>query len=215
MNTMPIVLIGDIIQSRKQFNPQQWEQFHKAIEGLNSHFKPHLSIPLVVYSGDSFGAVVKDPLSALHLILKIQEAIKPLKARLTLIEDEVSYGLDKKSFLELEGPALWKSQQKLQELKESGAYFLGDLQNPLISLSINALLNLILSIKNDWSNLEWDIYHQYPDHKNQQEIASQHGVSQQYISKLIRQSKFKLVKESEKNLILLLNGITDLLDGKR
>ena len=206
MEASQLVLIGDIIQSRKGFNPQQWKLFHQAIESLNRDFEKELTTPLVVYSGDSFGAIVKNVNTAVTLSLKLQERISPLKVRIVLIEDEVSYGLESRNFLELEGPALWKSPDRMKELKENGSYFRADIKDQYLSFSLNASLNLILAVKYDWDEIEWEIYRQYPEHKTQKEIARQKGVSQQYISKLIRQSKFKLVKQSEKNLILLSNG---------
>ncbi len=206
MKNKHLVLIGDVIQSRKKFNPGQWQHFHNAISTLNQDMQEALHVPLVIYSGDSFGGIAKDPSSALKLLLLIQEQLKPIKARMVLVEDEVSFGLENRNFLELEGPALWKSSEKMQELKDTGGYFMAELQNNALSLSVNAALNLIIAIKYDWDELEWSIYQQYPHQKNQQEIAQQRGVSQQYISKLIRQSKFHLVKNAEKDLIQLTHG---------
>lgn len=214
--SVEVVLIGDVIKSREKFDPAEWEHFHTSINTINKEFASAFKIPLTVYSGDSFGGICDTVNSAVSIILAIQEHQQPHKSRIVLIEDEVSYGLsstslDSESFLTLEGPALWKSQPQMDMLKKSKSFFLANLTNELKTLSVNTILNLILSIRNSWSEIEWEVYKRSGSDITQQEMADQLDVTQQYISKITRSSQLKLIKEAEKNLTLILDGIDHLI----
>ncbi|WP_163384202.1 SatD family protein [Cyclobacterium jeungdonense] len=174
---------------------------------MNEEFHSSIKIPFTIYSGDSFGGICDSIESAIDIVLAIQEYHKYHNSRLVLIEDDVSFGLETKKFLNLEGPALWKSNDLLDNLKKSTSFFLADLQNDLKRITVNTILNLILSIRNDWSEIEWAVYrHEGLDIK-QKDLAEKLGVSQQYISKISNKSKLRLVREAEKNLKQLLHGI--------
>jgi len=201
------VLIGDVIQSRKQFKPEAWDYFHQSIKKINEEFRSSIKIPFKIYSGDSFGGICVSVESAVDIVLAIQANHALHKSRLVLIEDEVSFGLETKNFLHLEGPALWKSNDLVANLKKSTSFFLADLQNELKTIAVNTILNLILSIRNDWSEIEWAVYKHLGRDIKQKDLAEKLGVSQQYVSKISNKSKLKLVREAEKNLRQLLHGI--------
>lgn len=202
-----IIIIGDVIKSSKRFHPDKWENFHQSIETINERFASDFKIPFTVYSGDSFGAVCTDISSAAEIILSMQEVQKYYKSRYVLIEDEISYGIDKKSFLTLVGPALWKSEEKLNFIKKRKMLFLADLDNNFLSLTVNTIMNLILSVKNDWNEQEWIVYRSYNEEVKQKDLAGKLGITQQYVSKIIKQSRLRLIKESEENLTHIINGI--------
>ncbi|WP_372950011.1 SatD family protein [Mariniphaga sp.] len=207
MKKKNIIIIGDVIKSSKRFHPDKWENFHQSVETINKRFAPELIIPFTVYSGDSFGAVCSDISSAAEIILSMQEIQKYYKSRYVLIEDEISYGVEKKSFLTLVGPALWKSEDNLNNIKKSKMFFVSDLQNKLLTITVNTIMNLILSVKNDWNEQEWEVYRNYNEEVKQKELAEKLGITQQYVSKLIKQARLHLIKESEENLKIIINGI--------
>lgn len=214
MNTAELVIIGDVIKSRKKFDPKKWEYFHQLIKNINHRFNTSIKIPLTIYSGDSFGGTCNNINAAIDIVLALQEYQKYHKTRIILIEDEISYGLEQNSFLTLEGPALWKSQVLLDELKKRHSFFLADLQNEIKTITINTILNLILKIRDDWSDLEWEVYRNEGLDITQKDLAKKLGVTQQYISKIIKKSKLRSVKESEINLKIILDGIINKLDRK-
>ncbi|WP_299363291.1 SatD family protein [Winogradskyella sp.] len=211
MDSVELVIIGDVIKSRKKFDPKEWNHFHQMINKINQEFSSSLKIPLTIYAGDSFGGICDNVDSATKIVLAIQEYQGHHKSRVVLIEDKVAYGLDKKNFLTLEGPALWKSENQLKELKKKSSFFLADLKDELKTIAINTILNLILSIRDGWSKIEWEVYKNAGLEIKQKELALKLGVTQQYISKIIKTSKLKLVNEAETNLISILNGINNYI----
>ena len=207
MNKKDIIIIGDVIKSSKRFHRDKWENFHQSIETINKIYQNELIIPFTVYSGDSFGAVCKNISSAAEIILTIQDIQEYYKSRFVLIEDEIAYGIDKKSFLTLVGPALWKSEEKLSSIKKSKMFFVADLQNELMTITVNTIMNLILSVKSDWNEQEWEVYRNYNKEVKQKELARKMGITQQYVSKIIKQSRLHLIKESEENIKPIIDGI--------
>jgi len=207
MDKNELVIIGDVIKSRRKFQASEWENFHNSIESINNNFLQSLTIPITIYSGDSFGAICRDMISAVEIILAIQEYQQHHRSRIVLIEDHISFGIDQKNFLTLEGPALWKSKNKLTFLKKNKMSFIADLKNELMTISINTITNLIISIRNDWGEIEWAIYKKYNSNTRQKDIAKELGISQQYVSKIVNKSRIKLVKSSENNLKSIIYGI--------
>lgn len=205
MKTTEFVLAGDVIKSRRKFDTKNWDLFHNSIDQLNAKFSDALKIPFAVYSGDSFGGICKDFNSSVLIILKIQEYLRNFKSRIVLIEDEVSYGLENQKFQFLEGPALWKIPSQLERVKRNDTFFLADLQNEKSTIKLNTIVNLLLIIKDDWNEIEWQLYQEYEHRLNQKELARKLNVSQQYISKIYKSSKVRFVKEAESNLNLMLN----------
>lgn len=207
MNEKKIIIIGDVIKSSKKFNSVKWKNFHLSIEIINERFQSDLIIPFAIYSGDSFGAVCSNISSAVEIILAMQEVQKYYSSRHVLIEDEISYGIEKRNFLTLVGPALWKSEEKLNILKKEKKLFLSEFDNELLSVTLNTIMNLILSVKADWNEQEWLIYRNFDQGLRQKDMAMQLGITQQYVSKIVRQARMSLIKESEKNLKYIVNEI--------
>lgn len=215
MESQELVLIGDAVKHRLKFDPEIWEHFHQSIKTINRKQSQSFKIPLTVYSGDSFGAICKDLHSACNVVLSLQANLRPYAARIVLIEDDILYGIDKNSFLTLEGPALWRSKQLIENLRKSKASFMAELQDELQTITLNTILNLILSIRADWNELEWEVYKSLGTLHTQGEIAVQLQVSQQYISKILTKSKLRLVQAAEHNLRKILHGINTTLDIKQ
>lgn len=207
MNNLELLIVGNVIKSRERFNPKEWDYFHQSIEQINKQFRSSLKIPLIVYSGDSFGGTCDNLNTAIKIVMAIQEYQKYQKSRMVIIEDQVTFGLEKNNFLALEGPALWKSQNNLEKLRKTPSFFLADLQDKIKTAAVNTILNLVLAIRNDWNEIEWEVYKSIGRGIKQKELAVQLGVSQQYISKIMNRSKLKAVKQAEDNLELIINGI--------
>jgi len=193
-----IIIVGDIINSRKNFNPNEWESFHKMIQKINTQYKQHIKTTFTVYAGDSFGGMVDNIYSGVKILLSIQEFLIPLNARIVMVEDIVSFGLKENNFLLLEGPALWKSQSLLEELKKSPYIFLANLQDKVNTANINTIINLVLSIRKDWTDIEWKVYRLTQSIDTQKEIALKLNISPQYVSKIY--NKLRLIIEVEQNL---------------
>lgn len=201
-----LVIVGDVIKSRKKFDPSDWKGFHQTIHQLNDIFSSKLKIPFSVYSGDSFGGVCDTLESAISILLFLQEKLIRFNSRLILIEGDISFGMQGKDFGSLEGKALWESQETFRELKKGSGLFMANLRDHKTTLLLNTILNLIFMIRDDWKNLDWEVYSFFRSNKSQKEIAQNLGYSQQYISKILRTAKMKQVWEAENNLKELING---------
>ena len=198
-----IVVIADIIQSRKKFDPKEWQSFHDGIKWLNEIFVSNLKSPITVYSGDSFGTVSKDLYSAVSLVLKLPEFILKYNSRIVLIEDVIDFGLAEINIVNLEGPAVWKSQEYLEKIKNKELFFGMLLQNESNMTIIENWVNIILVLKQNWSPIQRVTYRLYANSLSQKDIAKTLGKSQQYISKIIKKNNFQIVLSNEKALMNL------------
>ncbi len=200
-----VVLIGDIIKSRKKFDSDKWKEFHSGIKLLNKKYVPAFKIPLTVYSGDSFGAVVNDILAGIEIILNFPMAMDDYKARIVLIHGDVQFGMELKNMTNLEGPALWKSTEKIKELKTSDLYFGLEMDSKKFEKILQSNINLLLSHKYSWSSLQKAVYTEYCKDQTQKQIAKKLNTTQQYISQIIRKENFRIVKDAEESIYGLIN----------
>ena len=78
-----------------------------------------------------------------------------------------------------------------------------------MSVTINTIINLLLSIKSDWNKIEWEVYENYASEVSQLMLAKKMGITQQYVSKIVKQTNLYLVKETEENLKQIIHGINN------
>jgi hypothetical protein len=191
-----IVIIGDIIDSQKFFNPSTWTYFKESINEINNKFFNKMEIGLTIYSGDCFGAVCKNLNGSYDIVNMLFSKFND-NVRIVLIKDEISFGFEQKNFLQLQGPAVWKAEKIMKYLKKEKMYFKAELPNKQISDFLTIAMNLIINIKSGWTNSQKKIVSLYDEGIGQREIAENLNVTQQYISKELIKAKYNLIKKSE------------------
>ncbi len=198
-----LVINGDIVSSRKNFNPDVWQKFNENIEALNQENPECFRVPFSIYAGDGFGCVPRDLGSAIRLVLSLQEKLQDLEFRLILNEGIIEFGLEKGLFPELQGPALWENNQLLSALKKNGMRFNCVLKSIENQKTLNSALRLNLAYRANWSSNQWLLYRGIKSGWKQKEIAAELEVSQQYISKLMQQMQLDSLIAAEQNLLSL------------
>lgn len=198
------VLVADVIDSRKKFSKKRWNNLSLKIDELNSTYADGLKTNLMIYSGDSIGCVCKNISTMLQLLFELSECHLLFPMRFLFVEDEVLFGMDKRKFTELEGPALWKIEEGFKEMKKSQLYFLSFLQDkPKDSFILNQTLHLILTLKYSRTETQQKVSDYYRRGNNQQEISKEIGVTQQYISKELKKANYLTISKSQQALLSL------------
>lgn len=73
-------------------------------------------------------------------------------------------------------------------------------------------VNLITMIKNSWSSRRREIVRIYDEEGNQEIVADKMGISQQAVSKNLKESMWNKIKPLEENLKVAMNLYSDRLE---
>ncbi len=205
-----LLVYADIVGSEKilREDNKRWENLlQPTLDRLNKHYQQVCHIPFETVAGDSFGAIVKDLPSAVAIVLSIQEMLQQTDARIVLIRDSIQYGMDGQHFNQLQGQALWKANEAINQLKKDKTLFLANLGDKRTDLSLNSIVNLMMAIRKKWSATTWAIYQHYCQGNKQKTIAERVGVSQQYVSKALNDQNIRLISRTQRDTIALLEQI--------
>lgn len=199
-----IVLTGDIISSLKNYKDDEWRIIQKIIDELNKRYRNYLPMPMIIYAGDSIGAVINDMEAAYTIGMEIYMALHPVAFRYNIVADKIEYGMETGNFAVLQGEALWKSHRILRKLEKGKKTFALSSGNDRLDDTVNHITNLLHKMKSSWSAGQLSITQSYGKLKNQKMVAEELEMSQQYVSKVLKATSYNLVYESESYLKTIL-----------
>jgi hypothetical protein len=142
------------------------------------------------------------PLQALYEIISMLETslsyLFPFRFAL------VNYSLDNESeaqhFSKLSNPSISLVYETLDFVNEKDIWFASDLGDELIDLSLTNQINLLILLKKKWKKETRILCQVYKEKQNQKEAAKAVGISQQAVSKILKQINFKPILVLENNL---------------
>lgn len=118
-----IVLIGDIISSKKIGQRSKIQSKLKRIFKKINNSEKNLSSPLTITLGDEFQAVYSKADSIFHDIWLISLAVYPVKIRFSIGIGEISTRINKKQAIGMDGPAFYNARAGLDKLKQTSYIF--------------------------------------------------------------------------------------------
>jgi len=196
-NKIQIVLTGDIIASRQSYEDEDWKSIKSVIDDINERYSYHLLVPMMIYAGDSVGAVINNLENAYEIGIELYEALLPVTLRFNIVEGEIEYGMESRNFGLLQGEALWTSNKLLRELEKTYKTFSMDTGNERLDETVSHMTNMIHNVKSSWSEGQLRIAQSYRHLKKQSDVARELDMSQQYVSKALKASSYHLVHENE------------------
>lgn len=120
---VPLVLIGDLVASRRSSLRQQLqEQLKGALDELNQN-RDGLTSPYTLTLGDEFQVVYQDATRLFADCLAISAAVHPVRMRFSLSLGEISTELNPNQALGMDGPAFYQARDGIDQLKRSGELF--------------------------------------------------------------------------------------------
>jgi hypothetical protein len=202
MNEKLYVLLGDVYSSR---SIPQSENFLNTLEMLckkiNEEYADAIFGDFKILKGiDEIGSVLSDIQHLYEIITKIQDTIYPQFMRFVVVYDIVDNPLDNQDVAKMSGPAFHKASDLMNKLKSSDLTFDAALINELRDRFLIDVMNLLFSLKRDWSSVKRQIFEEYIKTKNQYIVAKKLGISQQAVSKHLDHMKWKEIDKVEKRL---------------
>jgi hypothetical protein len=119
-NKEHIVLMADIIDSRKNDQNELMLKFRNVTEEINKSHKKGILSPMTITLGDEFQGVVKNISAAINLILELEEKLMlnnaGFKLRYVLYEGKIDTPINDKIAYGMLGEGLTKAREALQQV---------------------------------------------------------------------------------------------------
>ena len=196
------VLLGDVKSSREIKNRKLFqEKLIKVCNELNQEYQQNLYADFKILKGlDEIGGVLTETSSIYKIISKITNQIYPNTIRFILVRDYIDTALNSKDVTRMDGPAFHKASERMKLLKKSKTFFDMVTYNETIDSSLIIMINLMLLYKERWTKKQRQIIEEYEKTLNQKKVALKYNITQQAVSKVINNTKWKNIKDLENQL---------------
>ena len=209
MGTNYMVLLGDIIGSKKLSDKAEvLDKLQKLLNNINSEFAGTIVSRFVITRGDELQGMLKPGAVVYRILNIIAEEMYPVKIRFGIGYGGLSTVQSiRKKDLNIDGPAFDKACGAIEiahDIRGYAVIFKSELLAREREEEINFMLRLLAVIRNLWSDRFFQIVRHLRAGEKQVDIARQLGITQPYISDIIKQSCWQEVRVLEEKAVAIL-----------
>lgn len=193
-----IVIKGDIIKS-KSFNNFK-ELFEQKLSKIN--YPNQVIKKFEIIKGDEIQGIFNEKLNLIKFLRELRAALLPLKIRIAVLVTEI----DDHKLTDFQTELLEEAEKLLNFISDNQqfkTYISTD--NELINKSLNTAFLLVDKIKFDWSVEECELYHNYAQSKNIENLELKSDFKKSQLEDLIEKLAFNELYITEHNLIQIFN----------
>jgi hypothetical protein len=197
-----LVLIGDVIDSRKLENrPEFQKQFAAVLHEVQNRIKAITVSPLTVTIGDEFQAVFHSASGLFEACLDLQIRLLPVRLRFGLGLGAVSTALNQQQAIGMDGPAFHSARQAIEKARQTKSQFRLEPEDLLSAVALGWVNDHI----KDWKKERWQVLLGLSAGNTQRRLAAETGISQPAVSQMLRREAFSLILETFRATEAMLN----------
>lgn len=211
------VVLGDVVGSRDVHDREALrDDLSDALATVNDDHDEAIRAPFTMLKGvDEIGGVLKD-LSVLYDVVRtVYMTTYPTTVRFVGALGEVDVSADADSVAEMDGPVFHRADDMLETIADDGRLFNLDTGDPFADVLVGNYVNLCLMVMNAWTPKEVEILREYERRGTQTAVAEALGVTQQRVSKAIRETDWDVFSRMESDLNEILDVYDDLVSDDR
>ncbi|MGC9445328.1 MAG: SatD family protein [Candidatus Methanospirareceae archaeon] len=196
------VLLGDVVSSTRIVNRDIFQKkIMDACMEINKLYANDIVANFKILKGlDEIGGVLFSSSKVYDVVTILSDRLYPNSMRFALAFDHIDTAVESKDVAKMDGPAFHKASDIILELKQTEKYFAMFLGYGNLDKVIGGTINLILTIKEEWSQKEHHIVNETKKGKTQVEIAKELGITQQAVSKTLKRLMWKELEDLEEDL---------------
>ena len=203
---MYCAIIGDINQSRALPERAKIQRkFQNAIDIVNREYKEEIASKFILTLGDEFQGLLHRATESYRLVRRFQDIMVGVPFAFGIGIGSLATSL-KKEALGMDGECFHHAREALQQAKKNKRevyFFFNDPFLPLVN-------TIVAILEKEWKLLnpkQKKIAQLMKEINRQQEVARKLNVTQQYISKVLRMTAMKEMKELEQALYVFFSSI--------
>ncbi len=183
-----IVLMADIVDSRKGDQHELMIRFRKATDNINKKNKKALLSPMTITLGDEFQGVVKNISAAVRLILEMEEKLiqdqAGFKLRYVLYEGSIDTPINEDIAHGMLGEGLTKAREALEKTKTTNSRYYFNLKNQQAAEALINSMSIYQNITDDWKlDKDNDLISNFLDLRDYKLVAAHMGKTRSQIWK--------------------------------
>jgi hypothetical protein len=168
---------------------------------INEEYANDIYAPFKGLKGlDEIGGVLKNISNAFNIIILISETLYPCKMRCSLAYDFVDTALDSGDVAKMDGPAFHRASKAILELKETELLTKIAVEDEVVDKILEGEINLIQLFRESRTPKQRKIIKEYELIKNQMNVSQKLGLSQQYVSMVLKRTRWKMLTDLEREL---------------
>lgn len=195
------VIIIDIISSTKLPDRNKVTvKLKKAIDEVNKNYAKDCFAPFEITRGDEVAAVLTSIVNIYNIINHFCIELFPVNFRVIIVYDELTSGLDSKRSSIIDGPAFHKGNDMMVHLKKTQKTFTLDTGKRERDQAVEALMNLLLWLWNDFTPLQQKVIRLYQSIRNQEKVAKKINRTQQQVQVALEACRWQVIDAAEKTI---------------
>ena len=200
-----VVVTGDLKSSRKlKDRAEVQEELKNALRIVNSRFEEEIPAKFMVVGGDSFQGMLSSPKYLFDIYYVFFENIRH-QFYLGIGIGGISTSLSE-NVGEIDGEAFHKASDALERAKKENMWIVFKSEWEIEGV-VTCLLNFMVDVMWSWTKRQREIVTYYRKVKNEkssvtlEEVAEGIGIKKQTLSKILKRSKYKLLKGAEDTFV--------------
>ena len=200
-----VVVTGDLKASRRlKDRAEVQEELKNALRIVNRRFDEEIPAKFMVVGGDSFQGMLSSPKYLFDIYYVFFENIGR-QFYLGIGVGDISTGLSE-NVGEIDGEAFHKASEALERAKKENIWIVFKSEWEIEGV-VTCLLNFMADVMWSWTKRQREIVTYYRKEKNEkssvtlEEVAEDIGIKKQTLSKILKRSKYKLLKEAEDTFV--------------
>lgn len=195
-------MLGDVIGSREIDDRRAFRtQFEDARATVTSAYGDDFAAgPAVLKGIDELGAVMTTLERLYDVIVTLDDRLHPHAIRVAVASGEIEFGADEEDVARMDGEAFHRATALLESVERFDLRFDLDGGAGPLDTAIADEINLLLHVRNSWTDRQRDVVARYERVGNQQAVADELGVSQQAVSNVLQGASWPLVETVERRL---------------
>lgn len=196
------VLLGDVIESRDIDDRAAFgETLTAALDAVNERYGEHLRADLRTMKGiDEVGGVLEDASVVYDVLKTLSDALHPHQLRVAVCHGRIDVNPDASEVAAMDGPAFHDATEALEGLESNGLLFAFEADNPTVDDLLSSTVNLVLTLREDWTETEFRVVRARERHDSQQAVAAELDRSQQAVSAALGRAHWQRIRTAETTL---------------
>jgi hypothetical protein len=193
MSASYYVLLGDVVLSRSIAHREEFQsRLQRACAKVTKQFPATFHSRIKLLKGtDELGAVLNSWQDVFDIVSIILDEIHPYQVRFSLVRDVIDVGEHSDDVAKMDGPAFHRAASMIDELKQTGLLFHMATGDPQTDMSISNQVSMLLLLRQRWTAKHHQVVMEYRKSETQQHIANRMNITQQEVSRLLRQIHWK------------------------
>ena len=192
-----LVIIGDIIKSRKLSNRYEVQQtFAMAVSEAQTTYGGELVSPITLTIGDEFQSVMKKARDLFKIVDDLETQMLPVQLRHGFGIGKIDTEINEQFSIGMDGPAFHRAREALEISRKQDQRYYFRFDDSEIEQRINLLLSWMDAASRNWSPEKRKILAYKENGETQVKIARYVGMSQPAVSQHMKSPYFKLIRET-------------------